>query len=279
MKASRLCADLHVHSKYSKRPSQWVLQKIGCPESFTEPLTIYNQAKSRGMDLVTITDHNTIEARSLVHRPPARHLRQRGDHHLLPGGQVQAARARPGTSPRRSTRTFPAGEGRYVFDLVPRTSGRPAHHPTHWPTRIFGGERPVDSLPTSKQQAVASSIRSSRIERGTRDAFSERHSPARHPDFRLTPVDIERLVDTYPQDRALRGTAPGSRGSHGRVRRPLLPEHRPHAHRACQVASPPVNNVSTPPCSTTGMTSPGGLPRPTPRTMAHNLYGIAYQLL
>lgn len=33
--------DLHVHSKYSKRPSQWVLQKISCPESFTEPMLIY----------------------------------------------------------------------------------------------------------------------------------------------------------------------------------------------------------------------------------------------
>ena len=53
-------ADLHVHSKYSKRPSQWVLQKFGCPESYTEPLTIYSVAKSRGMDLVTITDHNTL---------------------------------------------------------------------------------------------------------------------------------------------------------------------------------------------------------------------------
>lgn len=53
--------DLHVHSKFSKRPSQWVLQKIGTPESFTEPLTLYRIAKKRGMTLVTITDHNAIE--------------------------------------------------------------------------------------------------------------------------------------------------------------------------------------------------------------------------
>ncbi len=53
--------DLHVHSKYSKRPSQWVLQKINCPESFTEPLQIYHIARRRGMSLVTITDHNTIQ--------------------------------------------------------------------------------------------------------------------------------------------------------------------------------------------------------------------------
>ena len=52
--------DLHVHSKYSIRPSQWVLQKLGCPESFTEPETLYRIARNKGMDMVTITDHNTI---------------------------------------------------------------------------------------------------------------------------------------------------------------------------------------------------------------------------
>lgn len=53
-------ADLHVHSKYSKRPSEWVLRKIGCAESYTEPLTLYAILKQRGMSFVTITDHNTL---------------------------------------------------------------------------------------------------------------------------------------------------------------------------------------------------------------------------
>jgi glycosyltransferase involved in cell wall biosynthesis len=52
--------DLHVHSKSSKRPSQWILQKIGCPESFTPQRKLYEIGRARGMDLVTITDHNTI---------------------------------------------------------------------------------------------------------------------------------------------------------------------------------------------------------------------------
>ncbi len=52
--------DLHVHSKYSTRPSQWVLQKIGCAESYTEPLHIYRCAKDRGMHFVTVTDHNSL---------------------------------------------------------------------------------------------------------------------------------------------------------------------------------------------------------------------------
>ena len=53
--------DLHVHSKYSTRPSQWVLQKLGCQECYTEPQTLYRLAKKRGMSLVTITDHNVID--------------------------------------------------------------------------------------------------------------------------------------------------------------------------------------------------------------------------
>jgi len=53
--------DLHVHSKFSTRPSQWVLQKISCPESFTEPRRIYEEARRKGMSLVTITDHNRID--------------------------------------------------------------------------------------------------------------------------------------------------------------------------------------------------------------------------
>lgn len=60
MPSVTLKADLHVHSKYSKRPSQWILQKLDCPESFTDPLKVYRIARSRGMDLITITDHNSI---------------------------------------------------------------------------------------------------------------------------------------------------------------------------------------------------------------------------
>ena len=62
--------DFHVHSKFSKRPSQWLLQKLGSPESFSEPLQIYNIAKKKGMSLVTISDHNTIDgALEIAHLP------------------------------------------------------------------------------------------------------------------------------------------------------------------------------------------------------------------
>lgn len=62
--------DIHVHSKFSKRPSQWILKKIGCPECFTEPLKIYQIAKNQGMSHVTISDHNTIDgALEIAHLP------------------------------------------------------------------------------------------------------------------------------------------------------------------------------------------------------------------
>jgi glycosyltransferase involved in cell wall biosynthesis len=61
MNEDTLKADLHVHSKYSKRPSEWILRKVGCSESYTEPLRLYEIARKRGMDLVTITDHNTLD--------------------------------------------------------------------------------------------------------------------------------------------------------------------------------------------------------------------------
>jgi predicted metal-dependent phosphoesterase TrpH len=58
---SNMKVDLHVHSKFSKGPSQWILQKIGCPESFTEPMHLRDIAIRKGMSIVTITDHNITE--------------------------------------------------------------------------------------------------------------------------------------------------------------------------------------------------------------------------
>nr|WP_269892136.1 glycosyltransferase [Desulfovibrio subterraneus] len=68
--AEILRADLHVHSRFSTRPSEWILQKIGCAESYTDPVALYHTARRQGMDLVTITDHNTIEgALQIAHLP------------------------------------------------------------------------------------------------------------------------------------------------------------------------------------------------------------------
>ncbi|HXU44908.1 MAG TPA: hypothetical protein VN783_05245, partial [Thermoanaerobaculia bacterium] len=65
-------ADLHVHSKFSNRPTEWLLQRAAAAESYTEPLDLYRKAKARGMDFVTISDHDTIDgALEIAHLPGA----------------------------------------------------------------------------------------------------------------------------------------------------------------------------------------------------------------
>jgi len=53
--------DLHVHSEYSKRATEWFLKKLGAQESYTRLEEVYRQAKAAGMDFVTVCDHNSIE--------------------------------------------------------------------------------------------------------------------------------------------------------------------------------------------------------------------------
>ena len=53
--------DLHCHSWASDRPSLWLMQRLGCPESFISPEEVRENAMLRGMDFVTITDHNTCD--------------------------------------------------------------------------------------------------------------------------------------------------------------------------------------------------------------------------
>lgn len=59
-------ADLHVHSRFSEHPNDWFLQRIGAAESYTEPEYIYKKGLERGMDLITITDHNRIDGALLL---------------------------------------------------------------------------------------------------------------------------------------------------------------------------------------------------------------------
>ncbi len=52
--------DLHCHSSASSEPGIWLMKQIGCSESYTKPENIYKIAIDKGMDFVTITDHNSI---------------------------------------------------------------------------------------------------------------------------------------------------------------------------------------------------------------------------
>jgi glycosyltransferase involved in cell wall biosynthesis/predicted metal-dependent phosphoesterase TrpH len=53
--------DLHCHSTASQVSRLGVQRSLGLPECATPPEEVYELAKRRGMDFVTITDHDTID--------------------------------------------------------------------------------------------------------------------------------------------------------------------------------------------------------------------------
>ena len=62
--------DLHVHSTASQVSRLGVQRALGLPECATPPEEVYELAKRRGMDFVTITDHDTIDgALQIADRP------------------------------------------------------------------------------------------------------------------------------------------------------------------------------------------------------------------
>jgi predicted metal-dependent phosphoesterase TrpH len=62
--------DMHCHSVASRSTKPEVRKALIVPECATEPEAIYELAKRRGMDFVTITDHDTIDgALRLADRP------------------------------------------------------------------------------------------------------------------------------------------------------------------------------------------------------------------
>ena len=53
--------DLHIHSRYSARSEEWLFRRFDFPDSYSDPKQLHEQLLERGMDYVTITDHDTIE--------------------------------------------------------------------------------------------------------------------------------------------------------------------------------------------------------------------------
>ena len=53
--------DLHLHSAASLTTGQWFSQYFQAPESYADPIRQYELCKARGMTLVTLTDHDSIE--------------------------------------------------------------------------------------------------------------------------------------------------------------------------------------------------------------------------
>ena len=61
---------MHVHSTASELSKLGIQRSLGLPECATPPQEVYELAKRRGMDFVTITDHDTIDgALEIAHLP------------------------------------------------------------------------------------------------------------------------------------------------------------------------------------------------------------------
>ena len=61
---------MHVHSTASQLSKLGIQRSLALPECATPPEEVYELAKRRGMDFVTITDHDTIAgALTLEHLP------------------------------------------------------------------------------------------------------------------------------------------------------------------------------------------------------------------
>lgn len=53
--------DLHIHSRHSERSEEWLFRRFDFPDSFSDPRELHRQLLERGMDYVTITDHDSID--------------------------------------------------------------------------------------------------------------------------------------------------------------------------------------------------------------------------
>jgi glycosyltransferase involved in cell wall biosynthesis/predicted metal-dependent phosphoesterase TrpH len=53
--------DLHIHSRHSARSEEWLFRRLDFPDSYSDPKQLYEQLCKRGMDYVTITDHDSID--------------------------------------------------------------------------------------------------------------------------------------------------------------------------------------------------------------------------
>ena len=61
--------DLHVHSLESGMFNAPLLNRV-CRESYNKPLALYERLKRRGMSIVTITDHDSIDGAEVLRKHP-----------------------------------------------------------------------------------------------------------------------------------------------------------------------------------------------------------------
>jgi glycosyltransferase involved in cell wall biosynthesis/predicted metal-dependent phosphoesterase TrpH len=58
--------DFHLHSYASNKTTYYAANAFAIPESYSDPMALYALLKARGMSLVTLSDHNTIDGAKLL---------------------------------------------------------------------------------------------------------------------------------------------------------------------------------------------------------------------
>ena len=79
--------DLHVHTRHSGLCTIPLLNRI-CRESYSDPEAVYQTLKRRGMDLVTVTDHDSIDAAEQLRRYPDFFLSEEVTCHTPSGTEI-----------------------------------------------------------------------------------------------------------------------------------------------------------------------------------------------
>ncbi len=252
--------DLHVHSRFSRRPSVWVLQKLGCAESYTEPRDLYRIAMDRGMDAVTITDHNAIAGCLEIADLPNTFVgceittyfpEDRCKLHVL-AYRISEKQFKEIDSLREN-----------VFELIPYLAQEKIMHSLAHPLGAVNDRMTVEHF----EQCL---LLFRHFELNRNQDATVNHT-LQHVLTQLTPADIEQLVDIHgidpwfdkPWNKGLTG---GS-DDHSSVN---------IAHTYTEIAGArSVDEFCAGLAENQGRV---GFQRPcTPLTMAHHLYGVAYQ--
>jgi len=79
--------DLHVHTIASGMCSTPGLTRI-CRESYNQPADVYRRCKLRGMSIVTVTDHDSIDAAEVLRKHPDFFLSEEVTVHMPSGTEM-----------------------------------------------------------------------------------------------------------------------------------------------------------------------------------------------
>src|SRR5215471_15467885 len=84
---SGMRCDLHVHTIHSGMCTVPLINAV-CRESYNDPLAVYDRLKRLGMDLVTVTDHDSIDAVEALRGRPDFFLSEEGTCTLPSGTEL-----------------------------------------------------------------------------------------------------------------------------------------------------------------------------------------------